>query len=163
MLKRTKPVIQQVQPWTKDSVENLRDCFESTDWDLFFNDFNCCVDLELSNDTITSYINFCSKTVVQTKKVRIFPHNKPWNNKDLKQLLNKKGMAFLKNETHRVKECVKELNKEIKHKIREAQRQYKRRVEEKFIAGNVRDAWRGLNIVMGRQQKQVQLFGNDPH
>lgn len=30
----TKPVAQQVQLWTKDSIEILKD--QSTDWDLFF-------------------------------------------------------------------------------------------------------------------------------
>ncbi len=58
MLKRTKPVIQPVWSWTKDSVANIRDCFQSTDWDLFFNDFNCCNRHELLNYTITGYIIF---------------------------------------------------------------------------------------------------------
>lgn len=68
-------------------------------------------------------------------------------------------MAFLRNETHKVKE----LNKEVKRMIKEEQIQYKGKVENKFTSGNVRDEWRGLNIMMGRQQKQIQLVDDDPH
>ncbi len=58
---------------------------------------------------------------------------------------------------------VKELNKEVKRMIKEAPIQYKGKVEKKCTSGNVRDVWRGLNIMMGRQQKQIQLVDDDPH
>ncbi len=97
-------------------MANIRDCFESTDWDLFFNDFNCCNDHELLNDTITSYIIFVQRLWFKLKNVSAFPNNTPWINKHLKQSLNKKKIVFLRNETHKVKE----LNKEVKRMIKEA-------------------------------------------
>lgn len=40
--------------------------------------------------------------------------------------------------------------------------QHKEKVEKKFKTGNIRDAKRGSNAVMGRKKKPVQLY-DDPH
>lgn len=158
LLKRIKPAVQQVQTWSRDEIEKLRGCFECTEWDLFFNDDDCCSNHELLNDTITCYVNFCVNSVVQTKNIRVYPNNKPWINKDLKHYLNMKKIAFLQNDQQKVKE----LNKAVKRKIKDAQNEYKENVEEKLKTGNVRDAWKGLNTMMGRQKKRVQKH-EDPH
>lgn len=41
--------------------------------------------------------------------------------------------------------------------IKKAQTDYKDEVEEKLKTGNANDAWRGLNKVMGRQQKPAAV------
>lgn len=46
-----------------------------------------------------------------------------------------------------------ELNKGNGHMIMKAQTYYKNKVEEKLRTDNARVAWKGLNNVMGRQQK----------
>ena len=97
--------------WTEDSVETLRGCFEATDWDAFF---DSCTDLDMLNDTVTSYIMFCQDTVIKSKTVRIYPNNKPWISKDLKHCLNEKKAAFLKGDKQRVKELEREFYVKLK-------------------------------------------------
>ena len=77
---------------TPDNAETLRGCFEATDWNVFFD--GCESDQDTLTDTIISYIIFCEESVIPTKEVRIYPNNKPWIGKDLKQCLNEKRLHF---------------------------------------------------------------------
>ena len=67
--------------------------------------------------------------------------------------LNQKKLAFLKGK----KEDYKEKEKEFRKNARAARLQYKNKVEEKFRAGNAREAWRGLRAMMGKQQSKHSL------
>ena len=145
-----------VQVWNNDSVDALRGCMEITDWEIFFQ--SCEGDLNLLTDCITSYLSFCVDTVIPTKQVKLYPNNKPWVTKDLKQCLNNKKVAFLQGDKNRVKEC----NSELRRKTRLAKLHYKNKVEEKFTTGNAREAWQGLNTMMGRAQKPAIIQCSDP-
>ena len=72
----------------------LKDCFCTTNWDVFF---DSCRDPHKLTDCITSYIQFCEETVIDTKVVKDFSNSKPWLSKDLKKLLNEKNWAFCEN------------------------------------------------------------------
>ncbi len=69
-------VTKDIQVWTTNSVEQLQDCFDDTDWDLFFNTGK---DMNEITDTISAYIQFCEKNMIGTKTVRIFPNYKTFN------------------------------------------------------------------------------------
>ena len=63
---------------------------------------------------------------------------------------------------------VKEMNKVFRSKARTAKLTYKEKVEEKLKVGNAREAWLGLNKMMGRNKKKINLrcenteiFAND--
>ena len=43
---------------------------------------------------ITSYICFCEFNIVSKKSIKIFPNNKPWVTKRLKNTLNDKKLLF---------------------------------------------------------------------
>ncbi len=133
-------------------------CFEATEWDLFFSDQVSCNNPELLADTITSYINFCADNVVETKAVRIYPNNKPWVNKSFKLILNQKKIAFKEGDWQKVKD----LEKELRSMTRKAKMDYKDRVESELRNGNARDAWRGFNTMMGREQKAPSPQCDDP-
>ena len=148
-LKREKPVVKSIQSWTEDSIEELRGCFEATEWDLFLSDQVSCNNPELMIDTVTSYITFCVDNVIETKDVRIYPNNKPWVNKEIKHILHQKKLAFLEGDQQKVRD----LEKEISRMIKEGKKDYKDKVEKELWNGNARDAWRGLNAMMGRKQK----------
>ena len=74
-------------------------CFDVTDWEVFFDS-----GIPTSWDSITSYIQFCEDTDINTQTVLVFPNNKPWVSKDLKMCLNERMFAFLKGDTDAVKE-----------------------------------------------------------
>ncbi len=85
-------VTKDIQVWTTNSVEQLQDCFDDMDWDLFFNTGK---DMNDITDTISAYIQFCEKNMIGTKTVRIFPKYKTWVSKDFKRCLNDKKRAFV--------------------------------------------------------------------
>lgn len=44
--------------------------------------------------SVTSYIQFCEDTVIESRYVRIFSNKKPWFNKELKQVLTRKNIPM---------------------------------------------------------------------
>ena len=139
-----------------NSSEALRGCFNSTDWEVFF---ESCDNYDELADTVTSYMQFCENTVIKSRDVCIFPNNKPWLNKELKGVLTEKKIVFFLNKG---KLKVKELNKEFRKKVLLAKLEYKYKMERNLFVGNAKDAWKGLNTMMGRNQQQKPLISTDP-
>ena len=50
--------------------------------------------IDQATDVITSYIRFCEDNIVSKKSIKIFPNNKPWVTKRIKNTLNEKKIAF---------------------------------------------------------------------
>lgn len=67
-IKQEKPVVKQVHLWTEQSKVQMRDCFDQTDWKMFF---NVCDNIHDITDTIMSYFIFCESNCVQTTTVYI--------------------------------------------------------------------------------------------
>lgn len=53
-----------------------------------------------------------------------------------------------------------------RHKVEELENEfrvhYQNKVEEKFIAGNAREAWQGLDTMMGKRQRPALIEWPDP-
>lgn len=73
------------QIWSEESVETLKDCFDSTVWDVF------CEDIDNLTSCVTDYINFCVDSTIPTKTVRVFANNKPWITSDKRISSRTKG------------------------------------------------------------------------
>jgi len=104
-------------------------------------------------DVITEYINFCVDRVIPTKEVKIFPNNKPWISKDMKRLLNNKKRAFMQDD----REKVKHIQKEINQKTRQCKADYKEKVERQFQQSDLRQAWQGVNTMIGKTKRQQTI------
>ena len=65
-------------------------------------------------DTVYKYINFCVESIVPNKTVEIYPNNKPWVTKHIKDILNRKKKAFVKKDRDKLREIKKELKREIR-------------------------------------------------
>ena len=78
--------------WTRETAEELKDCFGSTDWDLFVEANNNHIDK--ISEVVTDYINYCTENIVPTKRVKCFANNKPWVTKGLKTILNEKKNKY---------------------------------------------------------------------
>ena len=50
--------------------------------------------IDQATDVITSYIRFCEDNIVSKKSIKIFPNNKPWVTKRIKNILNEKKLLF---------------------------------------------------------------------
>ena len=57
---------------------------------------------------------------------------------------------------------VRELDREFRRKAKLAKLAYKDKVEERIKVRNAKDAWRGLNTMMGRKNKQQTVKTDNP-
>lgn len=89
VFKTYKPEYKTVNIWTEDSMETLKGCFLCTDWSIFHQ-----LELDEATDTISDYINFCVDNVVEKKDVVVYPNNKPYFTKDIKECIINKKLAF---------------------------------------------------------------------
>lgn len=76
----------------------------------------------------------------------------------MKSCLVEKKRAFLQCDKVRMRE----LQKVFKRKTKLAKIRYKGDVKKKLTSGNAREAWQGLNIMMGRETKPVMGAWTDP-
>ncbi|KAJ8389501.1 hypothetical protein AAFF_G00118910 [Aldrovandia affinis] len=149
---RRQPVTTRtVQLWSGEVEERLQDCLQITNWDLFTEDFG--EDIEGLADCITLYIRTCEESIVLHKKVRCFPNNKPWINKNIKALLNRKKRAFMAKD----REGVKSVQKELKGELRRAKKGYKEKIEGKLEDNSTREVWDGLKRITGQKQAGLDV------
>ena len=142
-LKAEKTQTQEIKQWISDGMEELRGCFESTEWSVFFD--GCSSHNELA-ETRTEYY-------------RIFLNNKPLETKDPKTYQNKKKYAFVRGN----KAEVRELDKKFRRKAKLAKLAYRDKVENSLKVGSAKDGWRWLNIIMGRKNKGQTIKTDNPH
>ncbi|TWW56010.1 hypothetical protein D4764_09G0010600 [Takifugu flavidus] len=121
----------------------LRDCFDTTDWDVFCEPHG--EDIDGLTTCITDYINFCVENTVPTCKVRCFPNNKPWATPELKALLNEKKRVFKSGD----KEELRRVQKVLRRGIRRGKDSYRRKLEERLKKSNAREVWRGIKTISG--------------
>ncbi|KAJ8019291.1 hypothetical protein HOLleu_42192 [Holothuria leucospilota] len=72
-LKQRTPVERNVTLWPQSAIEELRDCFECTDWSVF----GTQCDLDEYPITVTDYLRLCQDVCQPTRKVTHYPNSKP--------------------------------------------------------------------------------------
>ncbi|KAI3357165.1 hypothetical protein L3Q82_015622 [Scortum barcoo] len=85
-------VTRTVKKWSEEAEEALKDCFNTTLWDVFSDAHG--EDIDSLTHCLTDYINFCVENTVPTRTVRSFSNSKPWITPDIKALLKEKRRAF---------------------------------------------------------------------
>ncbi len=63
-LKSAKPVLRTVKRWTNEAEQDLKACFDLTDWTVFE---AAATDLDKLTETVTSYIRFCEDMCIPTR------------------------------------------------------------------------------------------------
>ena len=76
--------------------------------------------------------------MIPTEQITVFPNNKPWVTKDLKDVLNKKKRVFFNG----LADEKKQVNNEVKLAVRKAKDVYRTKTESKFTGGSPRNAWK---------------------
>ena len=56
-----------VKVWTNESVEELKGCFECTDWSVLL---DSCDNVDEATDVISGYITFCEEMIITQKHVK---------------------------------------------------------------------------------------------
>ncbi len=123
--------------WSDESVLSLQDCFNCTDWEMFKQSTG---DLDELTDVICSYATFCRDTIVSSKRVKIYPNNRPWVTKSVKSCVKKKKCAFKKG----VAPDLLLATKELKTEILRAKQKYRSELENKMAANT---AWSSMKVI----------------
>ncbi len=89
--------------------------------------------------------------VIPKKVVKIYPNNKPWVRKQLKDLLKKKKLAFRQNNLQELHS----IQKEIKREIKRAKWDYKLKVEHKLSNNLLGSAWDSIKTMVGQNDKKI--------
>ena len=154
-----RPIIQRVpiekrkvKIYSDEKIDELKFCFDTTDWNVMI---DSCSDIDSAVDVISSYITFCEDSIIPTKEIKLFPNNKPYISKSLKQTINEKKKAFMIGDKREGKEIQRKLNAEI----REGKKVYRQKVEKKFEEGEMRGAWEGLKILTGQKKSTASTCG----
>ncbi|KAI3377608.1 hypothetical protein L3Q82_008438 [Scortum barcoo] len=101
----------------KKPRRTLKDCFNTTLWDVFSDAHG--EDIDSLTHCLTDYINFCVENTVPTRTVRSFSNSKPWITPDIKALLKEKRRAFVSGN----KEELKSVQRELRRMIRKGKEQ----------------------------------------
>ncbi|RXN29760.1 RNA-directed DNA polymerase from mobile element jockey [Labeo rohita] len=156
VVKQQSPQGKEVMIWTEEASEQLRDCFNITDWDVLCSPHGEDVDSLIH--CVTDYIHFCVENTVPSRTVWCFPNNKPWVTSELKALLNEKKRAFLSED----KEELRRVQRELKYNIRRCKASYKKKLEQGMEQNNIREVWRGLKHISGHGKSGdvLQVIGD---
>ena len=153
VFKSRKPEIRTVKVWSNDKVEELKGCFLCTDWEIFFED----TDIDTTTESITDYISFCVDSIIPQKTVKIYPNNKPYITRDIKECINRKKSAFKLGNREGVRTAQKDLNQ----RMRAARLRYKERAEQDLSMHNSKRLWDSIRGMTNMEAKRKPLFAQD--
>ncbi|TWW62365.1 Polyhomeotic-like protein 2 [Takifugu flavidus] len=154
LVQRQPAVTRTVKKWSEEAVEALKDCFNTTLWDVFSDVHG--EDIDNLTNCITDYINFCVENTVPTSTVRSFSNSKPLITPDIKALLKEKKRAFVSGD----KEELKTVQRELRRKIRQEKDNYRRKMENQLQQNNICGVWKGLKTISGFKEQKSQPVGD---
>lgn len=131
VLKREKVTSKDIKIWTEDSVQCLQECFECTNWNMFVD--ACDGDLDELADVTCSYAAFCRDMIITSKKVKMYPNNKPWVTKSVKSSIQAKKLAFKQGTALEIQSATKDMTIEILR----AKQNYKEKLENNMAANKL--------------------------
>ena len=141
-VQREKPRIITVQQWNNVTIDHLRAELDCSDWDMFV---KASADVHELTQTISDYISFCVENTIPTKQVKVFPNNKPWITKRVKEIINKKKGLFKKGDTN----ALKDVQKQLKRVIAEEKSVYRDKIEGLLTENNMKRVWDGIRLMSG--------------
>ncbi|TWW81812.1 hypothetical protein D4764_01G0016270 [Takifugu flavidus] len=154
LVQRQPAVTRTVKKWSEEAEEALKDCFNTTLWDVFSDAHG--EDIDNLTSCITDYINFCVENTVPTRTVRSFSNSKPWITPDIKALLKEKKRAFVSGD----KEELKTVQRELRRMIRQEKDNYRRKMENQLQQNNICGVWKGLKTISGFKEQKSQPVGD---
>ena len=99
-----------VQVWSEEAVTSLKDCSESTVWEVF----SLGANLEEYTSKVLDYIQVCTETVLRTRTIKVFPDQKPWFDGNVRSLLRVRDTAFRSGGMRAYRTARRDLKKAIK-------------------------------------------------
>lgn len=130
-------MVRTTKQWTREAVEELRTCFETTDWDSMR---ATCDSLDDYTDTVTSYIHFCEDSIVPSRTRVSYNSDKPWFTPKLKQLWIEKREAFKSGD----KDCYKEAKYRFSKEVATARSHHSENMQQQISENDVASVWKSF-------------------
>ena len=140
--KRMTATQKTITVWPAEAVPMLKDCFETTDWQMFkeaVTEGNT-VNLEEYSESVLAYIAKCVEDVTTTKTITISPNQKPWPNAEV----HRAGDA----ETLR---AARSLTVGVKSKV-----QLCSKIQGHFSSNDPHSMWRGIKSITDYNRKSAE-------
>ncbi len=158
-LKSEKPVLRTVKRWTNEAEQDLKACFDLTDWSVFE---AAATDLDELTETVTSYISFCEDMCIPTRTHLTYNNDKPWFTAKLRQLRQAKEDAYRKGDKVLYKQAKYTLEKEIKV----AKRNYSGKLRNKLSSSDSASVCKGMKDITSYKTPspstvETQLMADD--
>ncbi len=153
-IRKRAPIITKiVKTWPEGASQQLQDCFESTDWEVFEHQ-----NLEQYTAAVLGYIKHCTDTVTVDKYIRVYPNTKPWMTKKVLHLLRERDIAFRSGD----RALYSAARADLKRGIREAKDAQRRRIEDCFQSNNPRQVWQGVQHMTNYRPSNHSATDSDP-
>ncbi len=153
-LKSAKPVLRTVKRWTNEAEQELKACFDLTEWSVFE---AAATDLDKLTETVTSYISFCEDMCILTRTHLTYNNDKPWFTAKLRQLRQAKKYVYRKGDKVLYKQAKYTLEKEI----RVAKRNYSGKLRNKFSSSDSASVWKGMKDITSYKTPSPSTLENN--
>ncbi len=146
LVNSARPTCKTVKVWPVVAIDQLQDCFEHIDWNVFSHQS----DLETFTSSVLSYISYCVDNITVDKKIRVYPNEKPWMDNEVKQLIRARDTAFKSGDIT----AYTAAKASLKRGIRSAKLKYKRRIDDDFSNNsNPLRMWQGIRLISDYKKK----------
>ena len=147
-LKRAKPKEIEISELSDDNLDILNASFDHTNWEMFIEDAS---DIDELTDVVSEYIKFNIEMIIPKKSVKVYPNNKPWINSKLRKQIVDKHFSYSNNEPD-----YSTIQQNVNDSIANAKLDYKDKIENMFNKNKMKDAWKGLRIITGKEKSKKE-------
>ncbi len=144
----------EVTRWSSHSEAMLQAALDDIDWDMFrasSSDVSEFTDVALSFEQAT-----------ETITVRTFPNQKPWEDRTIRDAVNKHTAAYNAGILSGNMSEYKALCYFLRHAVRAAKLRYRERIESHFQLNDSRRMWQGLRAICAFGNKSSVEVRADP-
>ena len=141
--KRMTATQKTITVWPAEAVPMLKDCFETTDWQMFkeaVTEGNT-VNLEEYSESVLAYIAKCVEDVTTIKTITISPNQKPWLNAEVHHLLRIRDAAFKAGDAEA---------------FRAARQSYAQKIRGHFLSDDPHSMWKGIKSITDYNRKRAE-------
>ena len=156
-VKQSKPVTSQIHRWTDQAVTKLKNCIDTTDWNVFRNPLTT---IDEYTDTVIDYIRFCVDICIPVKTTTRYPNSNRWYDKHIRDKIVQKDKAYKhRHENPNIYKCAKH---ELRVAIKNNKRKYKNKLENIFESGDSKTLWSHMREITKYKGTNQVINNSDP-
>ncbi len=122
----------------------LQAALDDVDWDMFRASSS---DVSEFTDVAVSFVNTLTEQATETITVRIFPNQKPWVDRTIRDAVNKRTAAYNEALLSGNMSVYKASCYALRRAVNAAKHRYKERIESHFQLNDSRRMWQGLRTI----------------